>query len=55
MKNEIGNEKDKKIVNEMSISESFQKYSDTNYQATENNLESIMQIMATEYKRKSIS
>ena len=53
--NEIGNEKDKKIVNEMSISESFQKYSDTNYQATENNLESIMQIMATEYKRKSIS
>ena len=45
----------KKIVNEMSISESFQKYSDTNYQATENNLESIMQIMATEYKRKSIS
>ena len=43
------------IVNEMSISESFQKYSDTNYQATENNLESIMQIMATEYKRKSIS
>ena len=47
--------KDKKIVNEMSISESFQKYSDTNYQATENNLESIMQIMATEYKRKSIS
>ena len=53
--NEIGNEKDKKIVNEMSISESFQKYSDTNNQATENNLESIMQIMATEYKRKSIS
>ena len=45
----------KKIVNEMSISESFQKYSDTNYRATENNLESIMQIMATEYKRKSIS
>lgn len=43
------------IGNEMSISESFQKYSDTNYQATENNLESIMQIMATEYKRKSIS
>ena len=54
--NEIGNGKDKKIVNEKSIiSESFQKYSDTGYQVTDNNLESIMQIMATEYKRKSIS
>lgn len=50
--NEIGNEKDKKIVNEKSISESFQKYSDTDYQVTENNLESIMQIMAAEYERK---
>ena len=50
--NEIGNEKDKKIVNEKSISESFQKYSDTDYQVTENNLESIMQIMAAEYKRR---
>lgn len=50
--NEIGNEKDKKIVNEKSISESFQKYSDTDYQVTDNNLESIMQIMETEYKRK---
>ena len=52
--NEIGNEKDKKIVNEKSISESFQKYSDTDYQVKENNLEAIMQIMATEYKKKSI-
>ena len=43
-----------KIVNEMSISESFQKYSDTDYQVKENNLEAIMQIMATEYKKKSI-
>lgn len=50
--NEIGNEKDKKIVNEKSISESFQKYSDTDYQVTENNLEAIMQIMAAEYERK---
>ena len=50
--NEIGNEKDKKIVNEKSISESFQKYSETDYQVTENNLESIMQIMAAEYERK---
>ena len=42
----------KKIVNEKSISESFQKYSDTDYQVTENNLESFMQIMAAEYERK---
>ena len=42
----------KKIVNEKSISESFQKYSETDYQVTENNLESIMQIMAAEYERK---
>ena len=50
--NDIGNEKDQKIVNEKSISESFQKYSETDYQVTENNLESIMQIMAAEYERK---
>lgn len=45
--NEAGTEKDKNAVTEMSINKLLQKYGDPDYQGMENNLESIMQIMAT--------
>lgn len=50
--NEVGYEKDKKIVGEKSISMLFQSYADIAYQVSENNLESVMQMVATGYKRK---
>ena len=50
--NEVGYEKDKEIVGEKSISMLFQSYADIAYQVSENNLESVMQMVATGYKRK---
>ncbi len=50
--NEVGHEEDKKIVDESSINKLFQRYSDQGYQGLENDLEPIMQIMATGYKKK---
>ena len=50
--NEIGSEKSKKIINEKSINELLQTYSNTDNQITERDLSTFMQIMATGYKRQ---
>lgn len=46
--NETGNEKNKKAVNEISIGKLLQKYSGTDYQMIEDNLESVLPIMVTD-------
>ena len=53
--NEIGNEKSKKMVNEKSISELSQVYSNADNQMTENDLAAFMQIMASGYKRQDLN
>ncbi|MDE7423103.1 MAG: hypothetical protein K2N51_05345 [Lachnospiraceae bacterium] len=50
--NEIGSEKSKKNVNENSISELLQMYSNADNQMLEKDLSTFMQIMATGYKRQ---
>lgn len=50
--NEIGSEKSKKIVNENSISELLQMYSNADNQMLEKDFSTFMQIMATGYKRQ---
>lgn len=51
--NEIGSDKNKKLVNVSSINELLQTYSNTDNQITEKNLSIFMQIMATGYKRQN--
>ena len=50
--NEIGKEKGKKTVNENSVSELLQTYSNADGQVEEMDLAAYMQIMATGYKRQ---
>ena len=49
--NEIGSENNKTIINEKSINELLQTYSNTDNQITERDLSTFMQVMATGYKR----
>ena len=51
--NEIGSDKNKKLVNVSSINELLQTYSNADNQITEKNLSIFMQIMATGYKRQN--
>lgn len=51
--NEIGSDKNKKLVNVSSINELLQTYSNADNQITEKNLSTFMQIMATGYKRQN--
>lgn len=50
--NEIGSEKNKKIINEKSMNELLQTYSNADNQIAERDLSTFMQIMATGYKRQ---
>ena len=50
--NEIGSDKNKKLINESSINELLQTYSNADNQITERDLSIFMQIMATGYKRQ---
>jgi hypothetical protein len=50
---EIGSEKSEKIINENSINELLQMYGNADDQVLEKDLSDLMQIMATEYKRKN--
>ena len=50
--NEIGSDKNKKLINESSINELLQTYSNADNQITERDLLTFMQIMATGYKRQ---
>lgn len=51
--NEIGSDKNTKLVNVSSINELLQTYSNADNQITEKNLSIFMQIMATGYKRQN--
>lgn len=51
--NEIGSDKNMKLVNVSSINELLQTYSNADNQITEKNLSIFMQIMATGYKRQN--
>lgn len=51
--NEIGSDKNKKLVNVSSINELLQTYSNADNQIIEKNLSIFMQIMATGYKRQN--
>lgn len=50
--NEIGSDKNKKLINESSINELLQTYSNADNQIAERDLSTFMQIMATGYKRQ---
>lgn len=51
-RDEIGSDKNKKLINESSINELLQTYSNADNQITERDLLTFMQIMATGYKRQ---
>lgn len=52
--NEIGSEKNKKIINEKSINDLLQTYGNVDNQIAESDLSTFMQIMATGYKRQNV-
>lgn len=51
-RDEIGSDKNKKLINESFINELLQTYSNADNQITERDLSTFMQIMATGYKRQ---
>lgn len=51
--NEIGGEKNKKIINENSVNELLQTYNNSSNQITEWDLATFMQIMTTGYKKQN--
>lgn len=48
--NELGTEKEKKVISEKNMEVLFQRYSNADYQMAENDLTTVIQIMALGYK-----